>query len=182
MILVNYVTWSQCWQGPNYKLDWQRVKRHTLIKAWIQNLIISPQQILLYFPSSLFFISLPLSHSGWAEVILGGSEVGTQLGAVGVCTRRGTVFGRGCNWGRNRGNRSNGGEGGPQGQQWRADRRCSDTRRLEEPHIFSVIPGGQRYVRAPACMAADAHRLRRTHTHTHKRERARAQTHTHNAK
>lgn len=60
---------------------------------------------------------------------------------------------------------TNEGEGGPQGREWRADRRCSDTRRLEEPHIFSVIPGGQRYVRAPVCVTTD------THTHTNVRTR-----------
>lgn len=61
------------------------------------------------------------------------------------------------------------GRGGPQGRQWRADRRCSDTRRLEEPHIFSVIPGGQRYVRAPACAALPGHERARTRTHTAER-------------
>lgn len=57
---------------------------------------------------------------------------------------------------------------GRAGRQWRADRRCSDTRRLEEPHIFSVIPGGRRYVRARrrvrACVPAPGARVASTHT------------------
>lgn len=71
---------------------------------------------------------------------------------------------------------TNEGEGGPQGREWRADRRCSDTRRLEEPHIFSVIPGGQRYVRAPVCVTTDTHTHKRAHTQKIERKHTQACT------
>ncbi len=108
------------------------------------------QCLWLYFPGL---------QTARPEVVGTGSRAGTQLGVVGVCV---CVHGYGCvrvcicvglygvcvcvcNWEMEGWKRR---RGGPQGWRRRADRRCSDTRRLEELLIFSHVPRGHRCVSA----------------------------------
>lgn len=64
----------------------------------------------------------------------------------------------------------------------RADRRCSDTRRLEEPHIFSVVPWGTEIcesTRVRGYRKTHERSLSFSHTHTPTHARSRVKTCTH---
>lgn len=135
---------------------------HSIFRTLFYPFFPTPFQCLwLYFPGL---------QTARPEVVGAGSRAGTQLGVVGVCVCLCTLLWVRksvrmcavilcvcvCNW-EMEGWKMR--RGGPQGWRRRADRRCSDTRRLEELLIFSHVPRGHRCVSAFAlfCSLSQTH-------------------------